>query len=98
VAARLVSEDIPAVVVDDPYRSLPEGRMPIGPMVMVRAADRDEAADLVRLLDEVDRGVSRIAPPLHASIWTLPYPWPIVGLLCLVLLLGPVAFLILAAL
>ncbi|MDY7103934.1 MAG: hypothetical protein S0880_22340 [Actinomycetota bacterium] len=98
VAARLVAEDIPAVVVDDPYRALPEGRMPIGPMVMVRSADRREAADLVRLLDEVDRGISRVAPPLHASIWTLPYPWPLVGLLVLVLILGPVGFLVLAAL
>lgn len=70
---------------------------PIGPTVMVRQRDHAEAAVLVRLFAEVDEGRSAVAPPPR-SLWVGPWPRITLGLLFLVVLVGAIVVLAVAAL
>lgn len=47
---------------------LPADQPPLGSTVVVRHADHGDARILATLFDEIDRGVSRVAPP-PSGLW-----------------------------
>ncbi|MEZ5236973.1 MAG: hypothetical protein AB7O92_00010 [Acidimicrobiia bacterium] len=65
LAVRLRAEGVGARVweADEAAVHLPVDAPPIGPTVMVRAADREDALTLAVLFAEIDEGVSQLAPP-----------------------------------
>ncbi|MFN0092418.1 MAG: hypothetical protein ACKVWR_19470 [Acidimicrobiales bacterium] len=95
-AARLIGEGIAAAVVDDEVSFLPEGRPALGPRVVVQAGEAAAAVRLLRLLHEVDVGVSRLAPPLARSVWEAPWPQPLYGV-AVAAVLAAATLLVLAA-
>ncbi len=64
LAVRLRAEGVGAEVWEAARAAplLPDDEPPIGPTVMVRAADRADALVLAALFAEVDEGVSQLAP------------------------------------